>query len=147
MLDRIARVVEPQLDPRARLAEPQSELVPATAGAISRAACALAEDVGAVAILATTSSGGTARLVARLRPARPVVGLTARPAVRRQLTLSWGVIPATTEVFAGTDAAFEVAAAWSLEQGLAQPGDRIVVTAGLPINVPGGTDLVRVIEV
>jgi len=147
MLDRIARVVEPTLDPRARLDEPVSDLVPGTAGAISRAACALAEDVNAVAIFATTKSGGTARLVARLRPRRPVVGLTSRAIVRRQLTLSWGVVPAAVELFTDTDSAFERAVAWAREQGLARPGDRIVVTAGLPVNVPGGTDLVRVIEV
>jgi pyruvate kinase len=146
MLDRLARAVEPALDTRALLEEEASSALPATAAAISRAACWLALDVGAAAIVACTASGSTARLVARLRPGAPIIGLTASAEVARQLALSWGVRPARVEILPDTDAMLEQAVTWAREHGFAAAGDRIIVTAGLPINQPGTTNLLRVMD-
>ena len=115
--------------------------------AIGHAACSLARDVGASAIVASTVSGTTARLVARFRPAAPVIGLTPHPRVERQLTLSRGVVPVHVDELADTDAMFVLAQRAAVERGFAGPGDRIVLTAGVPINVPGTTNVLRVVEV
>ncbi|MBU1741955.1 MAG: pyruvate kinase, partial [Proteobacteria bacterium] len=147
MLDRIARAIEPNVERDPLLDEPPGRLLPLTEAAISRAACVLARDVGAAAIVATTTSGSSARLVARFRPTAPIVGLTAEPAAARQLRLSYGVIPALVERFEDSDEMFARAAAWAREMGLAADGDRLIVTGGLPINTPGTTNLVKVIEV
>ena len=145
-LDRIARSVEPSLD-TVRFLEGGPRHAPwTTADAIANVACRLAEDLGARAIVAATTSGATARLVARYRPPVPVIALTPRMEVLRQLGLSWGVIPAAVEAFPGTDAAWDLARRWVLDHGLAAPGDRVIVVAGTPLNTPGTTNLVRVVE-
>jgi len=147
VLDRIARATEPYLNEDDFLDERTPELLPMTPSSISRAACQMAQDLGAAAIVAGTSSGSTARLVARFRPACPVVGLTPKVVTQRQLTLSWGVIPALVAPFADTEEMFGLAGLWILDQGLAQQGDRVIVTAGVPVGVPGTTNLVKVIEI
>jgi pyruvate kinase len=147
-LDRIARRVEREYDTRALLLEPPSPLLrDPSATAISRSACLLARDLDARLIVATTVSGSTARVLARLRPPLPVVAITPEPAVRRQLALSWGVVPVATATFGDTDTLFERVCSACRDHGLAAPGDRVVITAGLPLATRGTTNLVRVIEV
>jgi pyruvate kinase len=147
MLDRIARNVEPQFDTAALLDEETSPQLPVTAAALSRAACALARETEAKAILASTTSGSTARMVARFRPHATVVGFTPHLAVQRQLNLSWGVMPARAERYPDTDTMFDLARTWAVDHLDTQAGDRLVVTAGLPINVEGTTNLLHVIDV
>ncbi len=145
-LDRIAKAVEPSVDHDAFLNRSPAGSPRRTDEAIGHAACWLARDVEARAIVASTVSGTTARLVARFRPAVPVFALTPHRWVERQLSLSWGVVPAHVESFGDTDAMFELAARWAADAGLTQPGDRLVLTAGAPINVPGTTNMLRVVD-
>ncbi|MDY6909066.1 MAG: pyruvate kinase [Thermodesulfobacteriota bacterium] len=147
ILHRIAMATEPHLEEERFLKEPASELLPQTAAGISRAACALAEDLQAAAIVASTASGSTARLISRLRPSCPVVGLTHQPETLRQLTLSWGVIPSLVRHFHDTDEMFSLAGSWVVAQKIARQGDRIILTAGLPLQISGTTNLLRVMEV
>jgi len=146
VLDRIAREVEPFLDGEEALREAVSALLPRTAGALSRAAGRLARDVDAAAIVAFTFSGSTARMVSRLRPSVPVVGITPRVEVARQLALSWGVVPVVAEVVGSGPDLLETARRWVCEVGAACGGDRVVITAGLPFDVPGRTNLTMVLE-
>jgi len=146
-LDRIARTVEPSLDPERFLFRGREKSLRATSEAIGHAACWLARDVQATGIVASTASGTTARIVASFRPQAPVIGLTPDRLVQRQLCLSWGVIPAHVESYKSTDAMFEVARSWILEHGLAARGDRIIVTAGVPVNVRGTTNILKVMEI
>src|SRR5947199_4636375 len=90
-MDRIARAIEPSLGYRHQLPEASEE--PTIGRAMSNAACDLAETLGATAILVPTFSGKTASAVARLRPRRPVVGLTHHRYALQQMALEWGVIP------------------------------------------------------
>lgn len=146
-LDRIARSTERHLDHLPYLQEGMSELLPSsTAGAISRAACLLAIDLRAAAIVASTSSGNTARFVARYRPRCPVVALTRRIQTQRQLSLSWGVIPDWVESYTDTDQMFQAARRWVLDKGVAGMSDRLVITAGAPVGISGTTNLLKVME-
>ncbi len=146
VLDRIARAVEPGLKWEAHLEEPLSPSIPQPAGAISRAACWLARDVDAALLAAPTASGSTARLVARFRPPFRVLGLSQDVGVRRQLRLSWGVEPLPLRGLSGTDELFVVVREVARSRG-AQAGENVVVTAGLPLNVPGTTNLLHVLAV
>jgi pyruvate kinase len=146
VLDRIARSTEPYMDEQAFLNEAVTDFLPVTATAISRAACWLAQDLRAAAIVASTSSGSTARLVARFRPSCPVVALTPELATQRQLSLSWGVIADLVPSFGTTDQMFVLARSWALAKGIAAPTDRLVITAGIPVGVSGTTNLVKVLE-
>jgi pyruvate kinase len=144
-LDSIARATEKALLGQSFLKEPLSELLPSTSAAISRAACWLSHDLKAKAIVASTNSGSTARLVARYRTAAPVVGLSTDPATCRQLTLSWGVLPALVSPYSNSDEMFLRACQWVEQTGLAGAGDRLVFTAGVPQGT-GRTNLLKVVD-
>lgn len=146
VLHDIAKATEPSLDAQPFLKEPFSDLLPLSEAAISRAACWLAEDIGPAAIVASTTSGNTARLIARFRSRFPVVGMTPSLTTCRQLNLSWGVIPALIPHYEDTDEMFAMARTWISAKGLARSGDRLIITAGVPAGVPGTTNLVKVIE-
>src|SRR6266571_953175 len=90
-MDRIARAIEPSMDYRHEL--PEAHENPTIGGAMSNAACDLAEALGAKAILVPTFTGRTASAVARLRPRRPIVALTHMDYSTRQMALEWGVTP------------------------------------------------------
>ena len=146
VLHRVALEAEAAIDHARMIADSDSPAVPELTGAVSRAAAELAASIDAAAILTATTSGATARLVARLRPTAPVIGMTPFTAVVRQLTLSWGVIAAEVEQASeigslGAEVREALAAL-----GLDAPGNRIVVTAGLPLGVSGSTNLLRVVE-
>jgi len=147
ILDRVARATEPYMTDSALMDQSLPKLLPKTAAAIGRAAYRLALDLEPAAIIATTSSGSTARLVARFRPPCPVAGLTSSLETQRQLALSWGVIPIKIDLFEDTDQMFEKAKSWALRHGLAKSGDLLIVTAGVPLGVAGTTNLVKVVEI
>lgn len=146
-LDRIAGTTEPYIDEHAFLEEEVSGFLQTIPAAISRAACGLALDIGASAIVASSSSGSTARLIARYRPSVPVIALTDHTETLRQLTLSWGVTPHLVSAFTDTDQMFASARTWAVESGMAMRGDSLVITAGVPVGVSGTTNLLKVMEI
>lgn len=121
-----------------------AEGVPA---AIARATWHVARDVGARLIVTPTTSGATARLVAATRPAVPVLAFSAVPETVGQLALTWGVVPRHLPPVPTTDALLDAIRAEVLKSGLAAAGDRVVVTAGVPVyRRAGTTNLLRVLE-
>ena len=115
-----------------------------TEDAIAVAVCAAAEMLGAPVILCFTSSGFTARKVATCRPTVPVFACTPEPETFRQLSLVWGVTAALIEHHTDYDRMLAVARRRILERGLARPGERLVVTAGVPFDMPGTTNLLKI---
>ncbi|MDE6590346.1 MAG: pyruvate kinase [Oscillospiraceae bacterium] len=111
--------------------------------AITHSCCLLARDLDAAAILTTTSSGHTARMISRFRPACPIAALTMREKVRRQLAISWGVTPFLTGEVTSTDRIFSLCSEVALKEGVAQQGDTIVITAGVPLGRSVNTNLVK----
>jgi len=147
VLDRIARATEGHLREFTATNDPVKTFSGSTESAIGRAACNIAEELNSPAIVAATSSGSTARLVSRYRPSCPVLALTPDPAIERQLTISWGVIPVLVALFKETDEIFELARLWVLEHNIARKDDRLIVTAGVPIGEPGTTNLLKVLKI
>jgi pyruvate kinase len=115
-----------------------------TEDAIAVAVCAAAEMLSAPLIVCFTSSGFTARKVATCRPTVPIFACTPEPETFRQLSLVWGVTPALTEHSTNYDTMLAVARQQILQRQLAQPGERLVVTAGVPFDMPGTTNLLKV---
>ncbi|MDY6850740.1 MAG: pyruvate kinase [Thermodesulfobacteriota bacterium] len=146
VLDKVCRLAEPYLDTERFLSEEFSRLLPPTDSAISRAASWLAKDLDPAAIMAATTSGSTARLIARYRPPYPVVGLSSEPRTCRQLCLSWGVKPALILTCGNTEELAQEARRWASEIGLAAPGDSLILTAGVPLAETGRTNMIKVIE-
>jgi pyruvate kinase len=124
--------------------EPQGEFLNEVGDATARAACQIASQIDAKAIVALTAGGTTALRVAKHRPAQPILAVTLSETVMRRLNLVWGTYPLIKTSPTNLDEWLEVARETSLETGLAKAGDVIVVTAGLPLGIPGSTNLVKV---
>lgn len=112
--------------------------------AISYATCATAQDLGAAAIITSTESGHTAKMVSKYRPRAPIVAVTPHVHVLRKLALTWGVQPLLAGVRSNTDEMMSVAIEVSLSAGLIKGGDLVVITAGVPAGMHGTTNLIRV---
>ena len=98
-------------------------------------------------IVTLTQGGFTARKVAALRAPVPIMAVTTVAATYRQLALVWGVTPVLVDRVPGYDAMLGVVRDLILKRGYAEPGDRIVMTAGVPWEVSGSTNLIKVEEV
>ena len=141
-MDRIARAVEPSMDYRHQL--PNAAENPTIGQAMSNAACDLAEALQAKAILVPTFSGRTASAVARLRPRRPIVALTHVDWAMRQLALEWGVTPVLITETGNVEDLWRLAVDAAREAGIVESGDRVVITAGTAVNIPGSTNVIKV---
>ena len=141
-MDTIAREIEPSLGYRHQLPEAAEE--PSVGNAMSNAACDLAETLGAAAILVPTFSGRTASMVARLRPRRPVIGLSHHQYALQQMALEWGVTPLSVPECANVDELWTTSVRAAREAGLVHAGDRVVITAGTAVNIPGSTNVIKV---
>ncbi|HEU4800689.1 MAG TPA: pyruvate kinase [Gemmatimonadales bacterium] len=115
-----------------------------TETAIAVATCAAADLMRSPVIVCFTSSGFTARTVASYRPGVPIFALTTEPETFRQLALIWGVVPALVDHLPTYEDMLPEARKRLLEAGLAETGDRVVVTAGVPWDRPGTTNLLKV---
>ena len=112
--------------------------------AITYAASLVAEDVGAKVITTPTESGSTARWVSRLRPRQPILALSRHLPTVRRLNLCWGVYPVLVSDWKDTDEMLQRSKRMPKELGMATQGDRIVIIAGVPISIPGTTNLIKV---
>jgi pyruvate kinase len=138
----IARAVEPSLGYRHQL--PAAAESPTVGRAMSNAACDLAEALGAKAILVPTFTGRTASAVARLRPRRPVVALTHVVTSLQHMAIEWGVTPLAIEEASDVDDLWRRSIDAAREAGVVEPGDRVVLTAGTAVNIPGSTNVIKV---
>jgi pyruvate kinase len=115
-----------------------------TARAVAGATVEAVRRLRAPVIVTFTSSGSTARVVSSFRPPVPILAITDMARTYNQLALVWGTIP----VLCSSESTFEemmnYARSEVVRRGLAEPGDRMVVTAGYPIHVPGTTNLLQV---
>ncbi|MDD5289156.1 MAG: pyruvate kinase [Dehalococcoidales bacterium] len=124
--------------------EPQGEFLNEVDDATARAACQIAYQIEAKAIVALTASGTTALRVAKHRPSQSILAVTNSETVMRRLALVWGVYPLIKSIPANLEEWLELARATALETGIAKADDLIVVTAGFPLGVTGSTNLVKV---
>ena len=112
--------------------------------AICDAAATTARDMGAKVIIAVTKSGLTARRVSKFRPAQTIVAATPEVKTFHQLSLSWGVLPVLALHQNDTDRLFTHAIDCAKQVDIVSPGDRVVITAGVPLNIEGMTNLLKV---
>lgn len=115
--------------------------------AISHATCTTAMDLNAAAIITVTLSGFTAGMIARYKPSCPIIACSVSPRICRQMNLAWGVTPMWIARESTTDDLFDVAVRAAEEAGYIKKGDTVVLTAGVPLGIPGRTNMIRVVEV
>lgn len=141
-MDRIARAVEPALGYRHQL--PSAAEEPTVGRAMSNAACDLAEALGATAILVPTFTGRTASAVARLRPRRPIVALTHVGISLQHMAIEWGVTPLDIPESTDVEDLWRTSIDAARNAGIVEAGDRVVITAGTAVNIPGSTNVIKV---
>ncbi len=141
---RIAEHTENGLDYKKVLAELGSAKKNTVTDAISYSTCNIGFELDADAIITSTQSGYTARMVSKYRPRAPVVAVTSVKRVATQLTLTRGVQSIICPPVSSTDEMFNNAIRASLDEGLIESGNLVIITAGVPVGVSGTTNLLRV---
>ncbi len=128
-----------------RHVEDDREHTQRTVNAVARSVIQTADDIDAVAIIALTDSGFTARKVSRYRPRQPIIVLSPHETVCREIMLSFGCYPRKIKRdFTSLIEAGKEARAIVLREKIAQTGDRIVIVAGIPFGEPGTTNVMFV---
>jgi len=112
--------------------------------AISHATCMTAMDLDAKAILTISKTGTTARMIAKYRPGCQIVGCSPNPKALRKLNLSWGVKPLLIKEEYSMEVLFMRAMEAATAAGYVSKGDKVVMTAGVPLGKPGQTNLIKV---
>jgi pyruvate kinase len=147
MMDRIAQQVERDPNYPSIINAQRTEPEPTGADAISLAARQIAETLKLAAIVCYTGSGTTGLRAARERPQVPIIALSPVVGDGRRLSLLWGTHCVVTEDATDLDDVVNRACRIAFEEGFAAAGDRIIVTAGVPLsatNTPGATNMLRI---
>ena len=143
-MDKIAKEVE--RDPlypniiHAQSIDPE----PTSADAISAAARTVADTLNLAAIICYTSSGTTGQRASRERPQKPIIALTPNPATGRRLAMAWGLHCVLTADAYDLDDMVDRACRIAFQEGIATPGQRVIISAGVPLRTPGATNMLRI---
>ena len=144
VMNRIACTTETEL----LIQQPDRDIIYNTAtsitDAISQAVCTIGREAGAAALITTTTSGFTARMVSRNRPKLPIYAVSHNAHTLRRLALIWGVEAFPCPRYETTDEMLEMAEKVVIEHGLLKEGDKVVITAGVPVGTPGQSNLIKV---
>jgi pyruvate kinase len=143
-MDRIAREVERDPNYVAILRAQRTDPEPTAADAVSAAARQIAETLNLAAVCCYTASGATALRAARERPQTAILALSPILATARRLALVWGLHPVAGDEAHDLEAMIAHAAEVAEAEGLAAKGERIIITAGVPLGTPGATNMLRI---
>ena len=146
MMDRIANSVERDPSYQARIHFTQTRLEATTADALAGSARQIASTISATAMVCYTSSGSTARRIARERPSVPLLAMSASLHTSRRMGLLWGVHPVHTRDVSSFEEMVEKAKRMALRHQLARGGDRLIVMAGIPFGTAGSTNVLHVVR-
>ncbi len=143
-MDKIAREVEQDPLYSGIIYAQRTEAEPTSADAISAAARTVADTLNLAAIVCYTSSGTTGLRAARERPHKPVIALTPKLETGRRLALVWGLHCVLTDDATSLDDMVDRACRIAFQEGIATPGQRIIISAGVPLGTPGATNMLRI---
>jgi pyruvate kinase len=145
-MNRIALTVEAsdvyrqhQLERRGRLT--RSSDMPQS---IAESAVLIAETINAACIITPTISGNTARLVSKYRPFRPIIGASPKEEIRRRMLLYWGIIPLAVQSEPDSESTIQGAQSAAIKEGFIKASDKVVFTAGVPVNSPHSANMIRI---
>ena len=144
MMDKVATEVETDALYEPIIHAQRTEPEPTGPDAIAAAARTIADTLGLAAIVCYTATGSTGLRVCRERPRQPVVALTPNASTGRRLALAWGLHSVLTEDAKDYDDMVAKACRIAREEGFAAAGERILITAGVPLGTPGATNMIRI---
>lgn len=143
MMDTIALQIEKDIGTHRRHRVRNNDVI----DSVSSSVVHNAEDLGARVIVALTESGFTPRMIARYKPQQPIIAMTTKEDVARKLLLVFGCYPSLTKPFTYIGQVVDRVGEAVKKKGLAQKDDRMVVTAGVPFNVPGTTNMMLILTI
>jgi pyruvate kinase len=143
MMDRIVREAEALPGMSAAPPAPRAAGPAPIPEVIADTACRAAHESGAAAIACFTRSGSTARLISRQRPRAPVVAFSPDQSIRRRMALLWGVVPKVMEPISNPELMTRMVSERLMEDGMARPGERVVLVHGTMVGVAGHTNSIR----
>ena len=143
-MSRIAERIESALNYREIFKKQATAQRSTVTEAISQSVTNSSLDLDVKAIVTSTESGYTARMISKYRPKAPIIAVTPVDQVMRRLALTWGVIPAKGVSAETTDQMFDIAVNGAMETGLIKLGDTVIITAGVPVGRSGTTNLIKV---
>jgi pyruvate kinase len=146
MMDRIAESVESDPSYQARVHFTQTRLEATTADALAGSARQIASTISATAMVCYTSSGATARRIARERPSVPLLAMSPSQVTARRMGLLWGVHPVHSRDVSSFEEMVEKGKRMALRHHMAKGGDRIVLMAGVPFGTAGSTNVLHVVR-
>ncbi len=146
-MSKIATAAENDVNYRKRFSKRYDEGETDVTTAISHSTCMVARDINARAIITVTMSGFTALQISKYKPLCPIVACSVSEPVACQMNLLFGVIPQNIPQEDNEEMLFEAAVMAAKNAGYAEKGDKVVLTAGLPLGEAGNTNMVRVVEV
>ena len=143
-MDRVA--IEVERDPLYERIIHAQRIDPEATGAdaISAAARTVTETLNLAAIICYTASGATSIRAARERPPQPIIALTPIPATGRKLAIVWGLHCVLTGDPKDLDDMVAKACRIAYQEGFALPGQRVIISAGVPLGTPGATNMLRI---
>jgi pyruvate kinase len=143
-MDKVAQSAEGDTYYNGILHAQRNDTESTAADAISAAARTIAETLSVPAIVCYTGSGSTGARLARQRPSMPILALTPIIQTARRLTLTWGTHAVLVEDAKTLDDMMSQAGEIAFREEFAKPGERIIITAGVPIGAPGTTNMLRI---
>jgi pyruvate kinase len=146
MMDRIANSVERDPSYQARIHFTQTRLEATTADALAGSARQIASTISATAMVCYTSSGATARRIARERPSVPLLAMSPSQTTARRMGLLWGVHAVHSRDVSSFEEMVEKGKRMALRHNIARGGDRIVLMAGVPFGTAGSTNVLHVVR-
>lgn len=146
-MSRIAEKAESALEYREIFIKQSNAQQTTVTEAISQSVANSALELNAKAIITSTETGYTARMVSKYRPKAPIIAVTTEDQTMRRLALNWGVTPVKGTLATSTDEMFDYAMKGGLDSGLVKEGDLVVITAGVPLGRSGSTNLIKIGQV
>jgi pyruvate kinase len=143
-MNKVAAAVESDANYRGIIRAAQTEPEATAADAISAATRQVAETLDLAAIVTYTASGSTGIRAARERPNKPIIALSPNLRTIRRLSVVWGIHCVQTEDAVNLEDMVDRACVIAYQEGFARPGDRIAITAGVPLGTPGATNMLRI---
>lgn len=140
----IAEATEANINYDGRLHQLEISSSPDVTDAISYATCTAASSIGCTAIIPVSKTGRTARMISKFHPSVPIICCTSSEQSRRLLSIQWGVTALVIDDGTSTDELFDAAICAASTAGFVKSGERVVLTAGVPLGVSGTTNLLKV---
>lgn len=141
---KIVEVTEKSMDFSQILRRKIEEISNTTTNAIGKSTCQMARDLGVKLILTATTSGNTSRAISKFRPECLILAATPDTKVRRQLNLEWGVKSILLDNYEDIDLMISEAIEEAKKQNYLSSGDKVIVTAGVPVGLSGSTNLIKI---